>query len=152
MSYNYFRGFKNLHIWFSVVNHEPTSNFTTVQRLSCCLCLLMTIMLTNIMFYGVDETPGVKSLDVGFFSFSWIELRIGNIFNVISRLWFLVLNLTIFVYSVLALQTLFIVWPINLLIIFLFRRVSPKHGTRARNEHLFLQPVSCLSQRSGAGP
>ena len=74
---NGFRGLKNAHIFLSVVNHEPTSNFTTVERLSYCLCLVMTIMLTNIMFYGVSKSHGEKTMDVGFFSFSWTELRIG---------------------------------------------------------------------------
>ena len=38
----------------------------------------MTYMLTNIMFYGVDLEPGEAKMDVGFFSMSWTELRIGK--------------------------------------------------------------------------
>ena len=79
ISLRFFRGFQNTHLWFSVANHESMSNFTTVQRLSCCLCLVMTIMLTNIMFYGVSEAPGERKMDVGFFSFSWTEMRIGKV-------------------------------------------------------------------------
>ena len=31
------------------------SSFTTVQRLSCCLALLLCTMLTNVMFHGLDD-------------------------------------------------------------------------------------------------
>lgn len=39
------------HIWFSVFTRPIQSTYTTVQRLSTCLSLLLTTMLTNAMFY-----------------------------------------------------------------------------------------------------
>ena len=71
-------GFREFHLWFSVASRQTLSNFTSVQRLSCCLALLMTYMLANIMFYGVDSEPGEAEMDVGFFSMSWTEMRIGQ--------------------------------------------------------------------------
>ena len=73
-----FSGFQDSHLWFSVASRQAQSNFTSVQRLSCCLALLMTYMLANIMFYGVDSEPGEAEMDVGFFSMSWTEMRIGQ--------------------------------------------------------------------------
>ena len=73
-----YSGLRDSHLWFSVVNREAHSNFTSVQRLSCCLSLLMTYMLVNIMFYGVGSEPGEAKMDVGFFSMSWTEIRIGK--------------------------------------------------------------------------
>eukprot|EP00058_Branchiostoma_floridae_P001035 XP_002586523.1 hypothetical protein BRAFLDRAFT_106423 [Branchiostoma floridae] len=40
------------HVWFSVLGRPARSPFTRVQRLSCCLTLLYSTMLTNIMFFG----------------------------------------------------------------------------------------------------
>ena len=52
------------HIWFSVFNRPPRSRFTRVQRLTCCLALLFTSMMANIMFYqsndSNDEAANVK--------------------------------------------------------------------------------------------
>ena len=39
------------HIWFSVFNRPPRSRFTRVQRLTCCLALLFSSMMANILFY-----------------------------------------------------------------------------------------------------
>lgn len=46
------------HLWFSIVSRPPRSNFTRMQRVSCCLCLLLSTMLSNAMFYRVtDDRP-----------------------------------------------------------------------------------------------
>ncbi|EDO40050.1 predicted protein, partial [Nematostella vectensis] len=45
---------KNLtdgHLWFSVVTRPANSPFTRVQRLTCCLSILLCTMLANLMFY-----------------------------------------------------------------------------------------------------
>ncbi|XP_015283694.1 PREDICTED: polycystic kidney disease protein 1-like 3 [Gekko japonicus] len=39
------------HLWLSVVTCSAWSPFTRVQRLSCCLALLLCAMLVNIMFW-----------------------------------------------------------------------------------------------------
>ena len=43
------------HLWFSIVSRPLRSNFTRIQRVSCCLCLLLSTMLSNAMFYRVTD-------------------------------------------------------------------------------------------------
>ncbi|EDO48596.1 predicted protein, partial [Nematostella vectensis] len=43
------------HLWMSVITRPPTSPFTRVQRVTCCLCVLLTAMVTNAMFYQFGE-------------------------------------------------------------------------------------------------
>ena len=73
----YDRRLKDTHIWLSIVIRHAQSNFTSVQRLSCCLSQLLTYMLVNIVFYGIDKQSGEQEIDVGFFSVSWTEITIG---------------------------------------------------------------------------
>ena len=40
----------DLHHWMLLI---MCSTFTRVQRLTCALCLLLTTMLANLMFYGI---------------------------------------------------------------------------------------------------
>ena len=75
----YDRRLKDTHIWLSIVIRHAQSNFTSVQRLSCCLSQLLTYMLVNIMFYGVDAGPGDQRLDIGLYTISLSELVIGNL-------------------------------------------------------------------------
>lgn len=95
---------KNLtdgHLWFSVVTRPAKSNFTRVQRLSCCLSILLCTMLANAMFYQVgDESSTGTSVHVGLFSFSIKQLSIG----ITSSL---------------------VVLPVNVLIVTFFRKARP---------------------------
>lgn len=59
------KDFRDGHIWFSVVSRPPNSNFTCVQRVSCCFSLLLCTMLTSIMFYGVPTDPAEQTMDLG---------------------------------------------------------------------------------------
>ncbi|PFX34823.1 Polycystic kidney disease protein 1-like 2 [Stylophora pistillata] len=69
----------DLHLWFSVATRPPRYRFTRVQRLSCCLALLLTTMLTSAMFYehqtAMDDTRG--SLRLGRFVVNFREFIIG---------------------------------------------------------------------------
>ncbi|XP_022803339.1 polycystic kidney disease protein 1-like 2 [Stylophora pistillata] len=54
------RGLTEWHIWVSVAAKLKQSRFTRVQRLSCCLSVLLTSMFANAMFYklgGKYEQP-----------------------------------------------------------------------------------------------
>lgn len=98
---------KNLtdgHIWFSVVTRPPRSIFTRVQRLTCCLSILMTTMVANAMFYEVGkyETPK-NAIRIMGFSFSIRQVSIG----IMSSL---------------------VVFPANLIIVTIFRKVKPKEN------------------------
>ena len=69
----------DLHLWFSVAARPPRYRFSRVQRLSCCLVLLLTIMLTSAMFYehrtAMDDTQG--TLRLGRFVVNFREFIIG---------------------------------------------------------------------------
>ena len=96
---------KNLtdgHIWFSVVARPPRSNFTRVQRLTCCLSILMTTLIANAMFYqvGENETPK-NAIRIMGFSFSIRQVSIGFMSSMI-------------------------VFPANLIIVTIFRKAKPK--------------------------
>ncbi|XP_066303150.1 polycystin-1-like protein 2 [Branchiostoma lanceolatum] len=90
------------HVWFSVVGRPARSPFTRVQRLSCCLTLLYCTMFTNIMFFGRgdDFDPPAPIRFAGLKinpPISWTEVMI-------------------------SIQSAAIILPVNLLIVFLFRR------------------------------
>ncbi len=64
------------HLWFSVLARPPLSRFTVLQRVSCCLLLLITSMLANAMFYEKgDNTGGQNALTFGPFSLSPEQVR-----------------------------------------------------------------------------
>ena len=114
--------FGNGHLWFSVATRPPRRRFTRVQRLSCCLSLLLTTMLASAMFYefvpGHDQNQG--------------SLRLGR----------LVLNLRqLFI----AVESLLVVIPVNLLVVGMFSLVKSEndlHQQRTRvNTHLSIHTV-----------
>ena len=93
--------FGNGHLWFSVATRAPRRRFTCVQRLSCCLSLLLTTMLASAMFYefvpGHDKQQGT--------------LRLGR----------LVVNLR---QLIIAVESLLVVLPVNFLIVGIFSHVT----------------------------
>ena len=102
--------FSDEHLWFSVAARSPSHRFTRVGRLSCCLSLLLCEMLVSAMFYQLDtnvsDTQGT--------------IRLGRF----------VLDLREFV---IAVQSLFIVLPVNLLIVMMFTHA------KSRKEEEFAQ-------------
>ncbi|CAL1543663.1 unnamed protein product [Lymnaea stagnalis] len=107
------RSKKNLadgHLWFSVIARPPGSRFTCVERVACCLCLLFMTMLTNAMFYNTDSntsTSSSTSFTFGPFSLSVSQIFIGFISTVI-------------------------VFPVNFLLVFLFRKAQPRQKRPSR--------------------
>ncbi|XP_066275441.1 polycystin-1-like protein 2 [Branchiostoma lanceolatum] len=90
------------HLWFSVAWRPNRSNFSRVQRLSCCLTLLFCTMVTNAMFYRADTA--VK--DPGRFTIGPLKLSVYELYvSVVS--------------SVITL-------PVTLAVVELFRRSKPK--------------------------
>ncbi|RXN31814.1 polycystic kidney disease 1-like 2 [Labeo rohita] len=89
------------HIWYSVVSRPPSSNFTRVQRVSCCFSVLLCSMLTSIMFYGIPTDPSEQTMDMGQIKLTWSQVIIG-------------------------IQSSFIVFPINLVIVGIFRHSRPR--------------------------
>ena len=97
------KGIKDNHLWFSVFERPKLSNFTTVQRLSCCLALLYCTMVANAVFYRLhdEESDTTATVNLGSINLSARQVYIG----IISSL---------------------IIFPINLAIAGLFRNVRPK--------------------------
>ena len=99
--------FGNGHLWFSVATRPPRKRFTRVQRLSCCLSLVLTTMLASAMFYefvpGHDQNQG--------------SLRLGRLVLSLRQL-------------VIAVESLLVVIPLNLLIAGIFSRVKSENDVR----------------------
>ncbi|KAL4613536.1 polycystic kidney disease protein 1-like 2 [Arapaima gigas] len=90
------KDFDDGHLWFSVISRPPNSNFTRVQRVSCCFSLLLCTMLTSIMFYGIPSDPSQQKMDMGPIEFTWQQVMIG-------------------------IQSSILMFPVNLLIVGIFR-------------------------------
>ena len=102
------RDLRDGHLWLSVLMRPKHSHFTCVQRVSCCLSLLMCMMMTSIMFYGVPTDPADQVMDFGTFRITLKEIIIGIESSVIA-------------------------FPVNLLIVLLFRHVRPRDKTRTQS-------------------
>ncbi|XP_070762062.1 polycystin-1-like protein 2 [Enoplosus armatus] len=98
------KDFRDGHIWFSVISRPPCSTFTCVQRVSCCFSLLLCTMLTSIMFWGIPTDPSEQTMDLGHIEFTWQQVMIG-------------------------VQSSIIMFPINLLIVSIFRNTRPREKT-----------------------
>ena len=96
------------HLWISVLARPPQSSFTRTQRLSCCMSVLFSAMITNAMFYKIGEE--VKdTFQLGPLTMSWTQVRIG-------------------------IQSAMITLPVNAIIVAIFRNVKPKkQKNRNRN-------------------
>ncbi|KAK3727540.1 hypothetical protein QZH41_018642 [Actinostola sp. cb2023] len=104
------------HLWFSVAAKPPTSHFTRIQRCSCCLSLLFCTMMTNCMFYNITNEPDTSVIIIGPFKVSLRVLVIG-------------------------IQSSLIVFPVNLLLTFLFRKEHRGRGPKEVEYALITQPV-----------
>ncbi|KAM6177463.1 polycystin-1-like protein 2 [Erethizon dorsatum] len=94
-------GFQEGHLWYSIFSSSARSRFTRVQRVSCCFSLLLCTMLTSIMFWGVPKDPVEQKMDLGDIEFTWQEVMIG-------------------------LESSLLMFPINLLIVQIFRHARPR--------------------------
>lgn len=106
--------FSDGHLWFSVFSRPVRSNFTRLQRISCCISLLFCTMISNAMFYRQDTQATANKAGV--------LMKIGPIEFTLTQLW------------VSFIGTL-IVLPVNLIIVTLFRKA--KYSQRSLvNHHL----------------
>ncbi|XP_005409414.1 PREDICTED: polycystic kidney disease protein 1-like 2 isoform X2 [Chinchilla lanigera] len=94
-------GFQEGHLWYSIFSSSARSRFTRVQRVSCCFSLLLCTMLTSIMFWGVPKDPAEQKMDLGDIEFTWQEVVIG-------------------------LESSLLMFPINFLIVQIFRHARPR--------------------------
>ncbi|KAL5005147.1 hypothetical protein ScPMuIL_018603 [Solemya velum] len=71
------RDMRNHHLWIGIFKKPAFSHFTRAQRLSCALCLVLTTMLTNIMFQGIPTDDPEDQLKLGEVSVSLTVIAIG---------------------------------------------------------------------------
>ena len=89
------------HLWFSVLSRPTRSFFTRVQRWGCCLSLLFTSMIASAMWFGtIDENNPGQTIKFGPFVWSTKQFFIAT-------------------------MTAIIVFPVNLLVITIFRKSKP---------------------------
>ena len=93
------KNYADNHLWLSVITKTPRSTFTRVQRTTCCLTLLFSVMIANAMFYQLNEVVDQK-IQVGPLKFSPRQVAIG-------------------------VQSCLMVAPVNLFIVWLFRNSRP---------------------------
>lgn len=105
--YHFGRKIADSHLWISVFGKACSSTFTSVQRASCCLSLLLTAMIANAMFYNFGgKSDG--AIQVGPLKFSWRQIVTG-------------------------VQSGLIVAPVNILIVFLFKSSRPRKKDRDKD-------------------
>nr|XP_046245454.1 polycystic kidney disease protein 1-like 2 [Scatophagus argus] len=95
-------GFRDEHIWMSIVDPPSRSPFTRAQRVSCCMSLLLCTMAINIAFWNipVDQTSPVL-FEIGTLQITWQEIMVG-------------------------VESGLLMFPINILIITIFRSIRPR--------------------------
>ena len=84
------------HLWMSSVTKRPGSSFTRVQRVTCCLCVVLTAMLANAMFFNLGGENTVSSIKIGPLKVSMRQI-------------------------IITLQSCLIIAPINFLIVAIFK-------------------------------
>uniref|UniRef100_G1R164 Polycystin-1-like protein 3 n=1 Tax=Nomascus leucogenys TaxID=61853 RepID=G1R164_NOMLE len=89
------------YLWLSVATRHPWNQFTRVQRLSCCMTLLLCNMVINVMFWKINSTTAKRDEQMGPFAVAWSELLI-------------------------SIHTAVILFPINLVIGRLFPLIEPQ--------------------------
>ncbi|XP_035695813.1 polycystic kidney disease protein 1-like 2 [Branchiostoma floridae] len=114
------------HIWFSVFLRPPRSRFTRLQRLATCLSLLMCAMLVSAMWYGIlPDQPSSNAIRIGPLILSAEQIGVGLMSNLIT-------------------------FPINLIIVQLFRKSRPRRKRPSRVlvalEQQDTEKTTCSSQ------
>ncbi|KAK9542862.1 hypothetical protein VZT92_000688 [Zoarces viviparus] len=109
-------GFRDEHIWVSIVDPPSRSPFTRAQRVSCCMSLLLCTMAINIAFWNIptdEDSPVLFSL--GSLEITWEELMVG-------------------------VQCGLLMFPINILIITIFRSIRPRVVSKKGDSEEKLRP------------
>ncbi|CAO2609908.1 Polycystic kidney disease protein 1-like 3 [Lemmus lemmus] len=88
------------YLWLSVATRHPWNQFTRVQRLSCCMTLLLCDMVINVMFWKMGATTAKRGEQIGPLAVTWSEILI-------------------------SIQTAIILFPIHLVFGRLFRLIHP---------------------------
>ncbi|XP_028624320.1 polycystic kidney disease protein 1-like 3 [Grammomys surdaster] len=65
------------YLWLSVATRHPWNQFTRVQRLSCCMTLLLCDMIINVMFWKMGGTTTKRGEQLGKFAVTLSELLVS---------------------------------------------------------------------------
>ncbi|XP_030613569.1 polycystic kidney disease protein 1-like 2 [Archocentrus centrarchus] len=103
-------GFRDEHIWVSIVDPPSRSPFTRAQRVSCCMCLLLCTMAINIAFWNITKDASSPVLfSLGSITITWQEFMVG-------------------------VQSGLLMFPINILIITIFRSIRPRVVLKSKKD------------------
>ncbi|EMP36912.1 Polycystin-1 [Chelonia mydas] len=96
------RGFFEKHIWLSMWDRPPRSRFTRVQRATCCSALIFLFLCANAVWYGVVGDVSLSNVAVS----NLIPLSVDTV--------------------AVGLVSSVVVYPVYLVILFLFRMARSK--------------------------
>ncbi|KAM4833725.1 polycystin-1-like protein 3 [Thomomys bottae] len=65
------------HLWLSLVARHPWSQFTRLQRLTCCTTLLLYDMVINVMFWRMEGPTAERDQQMGPLAVTWLEVLIS---------------------------------------------------------------------------
>ncbi|XP_073504485.1 polycystin-1 isoform X2 [Phyllobates terribilis] len=110
------RGITEKHVWLSMWDRPPRSRFTRVQRATCCALLIFLFLCANAVWYGVvgDKNHGDRAVSES------VPLSVDSV--------------------AVGLVTSVLVYPIYLIILYLFRRARSK--TCVRPSLTYFEPHS----------
>ncbi|XP_070540745.1 polycystin-1-like protein 2 isoform X1 [Ptychodera flava] len=112
------------HLWVSVIAKPYGTHFTRVQRVSCCLMLLLTSMVVSCMWYRSDyDDTKIKTIRLGPLTFTWHQIFVG----IMSGL---------------------LVAPINFFVVELFRRSTKRRNSGRRSNVTMCQKLRHLFKKS----
>ena len=109
------------HLWISAVAKPSKSTFTRVQRLTCCMSILFSAMITNAMFYNIGNTPDNSTVSIGPLTLSLRQVIIG-------------------------VQSSLIALPLNIIVLQIFRNLKPKAAVGSK----YARPCSRSRNAVGA--
>ncbi|KAL2299111.1 hypothetical protein Nmel_014727 [Mimus melanotis] len=96
------RGFFEKHVWLSLWDRPPRSRFTRVQRATCCCLLIFLFLCANAVWYGVVGSVHLSNVAVS----SLIPVSVDTV--------------------AVGLVSSLVVYPLYLVILFLFRMARGK--------------------------
>ncbi|XP_072455619.1 polycystin-1 isoform X2 [Notamacropus eugenii] len=114
------RGFFEKHIWLSLWDRPPRSRFTRVQRATCCTLLICLFLGANAVWYGVVGDVNHSNMPMS----SLIPLSVDTV--------------------AVGLVSSVVVYPLYLVILFLFRMSRSKAFSGQTKTDLFLDDSKSL--------
>ncbi|XP_077166176.1 polycystin family receptor for egg jelly-like [Paroedura picta] len=69
------------HVWLSLFSHVVTGPFNRVERISCCLAIMLSSLLFNIMFFSGEQEQQVFSIQLRYMKSMYIGF-VSAIFSI----------------------------------------------------------------------